>query len=80
MKKITIYLSSTYDDLKEYRRSVFGALRKSGYEVIGMEDYVAADVRLVEACLKDIDEHVNIYVGIFAFRYGHIPPREPQRA
>ena len=36
----TIYLSSTYEDLKEHRRIVFMALRKAGYQVIAMEDYV----------------------------------------
>ena len=72
----TIYLSSTYQDLIEYRRAVVDALRKSGYEVIAMEDYVATDKRPLEACLKDIGERADIYIGIFAFRYGYIPPQE----
>jgi hypothetical protein len=71
----TIYLSSTYEDLKDYRRTVIDALRKSGYQVVNMEDYVARDERPVDACLKDI-EQVEVYVGIFAFRYGYIPPLE----
>jgi Domain of unknown function (DUF4062) len=69
----TIYLSSTYEDLKEYRRVVFDALRKSGYQVIAMEDYVATDQRPVDKCLKDV-EKADIYVGLFAFRYGYVPP------
>ena len=75
----TIYLSSTYEDLKDHRRVVFDALRKSGYQVIAMEDYVATDRRPVEACLRDIDENAQIYVGIFAFRYGYVPPAEHVR-
>ncbi len=71
----TIYLSSTYEDLKEYRRIVFDALRKSKYTVIAMEDYVATDKRPVEKCLVDVARS-DIYVGIFAFRYGYIPPSE----
>ena len=71
----TIYLSSTYEDLKDYRRTVIDALRKSGYRVFNMEDYVARDERPVDACLKDIDQ-VELYIGIFAFRYGYIPPLE----
>jgi Domain of unknown function (DUF4062) len=39
----TIYLSSTYEDLRDYRSVVFEALRKSGYQVIAMEDYVATE-------------------------------------
>lgn len=75
----TIYLSSTYQDLIEYRRAVYDALRKSGYEVIAMEDYVATDSRPLEECLKDIGKRANIYIGIFAFRYGYIPPQEHVR-
>ena len=73
-QEITIYLSSTYEDLKEYRQAVFGALRKN-YRVIAMEDYLAADVRPVDKCLRDVGRS-DIYLGIFAFRYGHIPPPE----
>lgn len=69
----TIYLSSTYEDLKEYREVVCKALRKSGYDVIAMEDYVAADQRPVDKCLADVAK-VDIYVGVFAFRYGYVPP------
>jgi formylglycine-generating enzyme required for sulfatase activity len=69
----TIYLSSTYEDLKEYREVVYKALRQSGYDVIAMEDYVAADQRPVEKCLEDVAK-ADIYVGIFAFRYGYVPP------
>ena len=75
----TIYLSSTYEDLIEYRRAVFDALQKSGYEVIAMENYIATDSRPLEECLKDIGKHANIYIGIFAFRYGYIPPQEHVR-
>jgi hypothetical protein len=68
----TIYLSSTYEDLKDYRRAVYEALRKAGHQVIAMEDYVATDQRPVNKCLKDV-ELADIYVGFFAFRYGDIP-------
>jgi formylglycine-generating enzyme required for sulfatase activity len=70
----TIYLSSTYEDLQDHRRVVHEALRKSGYRVIAMEDYVAADNRPLKACLDDIHDEVQIYVGLFAFRYGYVPP------
>ena len=71
----TIYLSSTYEDLKDYRSAVFEALRKAGYEVKAMEDYVATDRRPVDKCLADVAE-AHIYVGLFAFRYGYVPPAE----
>jgi len=69
----TIYLSSTYEDLKDYRRVVVEALRKSGHDIVAMEDYVATDQRPVDKCLRDVQQ-ADIYVGLFAFRYGYIPP------
>jgi formylglycine-generating enzyme required for sulfatase activity len=73
---IRIYLSSTFEDLQDYRKAVFDALSKvSHYKVIAMENYVATDRRPVEKCLQDVaDSH--IYVGLFGFRYGYIPPPE----
>jgi len=54
MAKPIIYLSSTYEDLKDYRRAVFEALRKAGYEVIAMEEYVARDQRPIEKGFLDL--------------------------
>jgi hypothetical protein len=71
----TIYLSSTYEDLKDFQSAVVHALRQSEYRVVAMEDYVATDQRPVDKCLKDV-ERADIYVGVFAFRYGYIPPSE----
>jgi hypothetical protein len=44
-------------------------------EVKGMEDYVAADDRPLDKCLEDV-EKCDVYVGIFAFRYGFIPDND----
>ncbi len=71
----TIYLSSTYEDLKDHRRVLYEYLHKAGHHVIAMEDYVATDQRPVDKCLKDV-EASDIYVGLFAFRYGYVPPSE----
>lgn len=73
---ITIYLSSTFEDLKDYRKAVYDALSKvSHYKVIAMENYVATDQRPVDKCLKDVAK-ADIYVGLFGFRYGYVPPAE----
>jgi hypothetical protein len=68
-----IYLSSTYYDLAEHRAAVARVLRQMGHEVIGMEEYVAEGARPLERCLQDVDS-ASIYVGIFAWRYGYVPP------
>jgi len=69
-----VYISSTYNDLKDYRESVYRALSKiEAVNVIAMEDYVATDQRPVDKCMSDV-EKCDVYVGIFAWRYGYIPP------
>jgi hypothetical protein len=67
-----VYISSTFDDLEEIREGVAKALRLHSHEVVAMEDYVAQDARPLDACLRDVAAS-DVYVGIFAFRYGHIP-------
>ena len=67
-----IYISSTYEDLREYREAVYHALRKIKADVIAMEEYVAKNQRPLQKCLEDVASS-DIYVGIFAWRYGYIP-------
>ncbi len=74
-----VYLSGTYKDLTEYRKAAYQQLRTMRHDVIGMEDYVAADERPLQKCLADLAES-DVYLGIFGWRYGFIPPRKnPQR-
>ncbi|MDO9599911.1 MAG: DUF4062 domain-containing protein [Azoarcus sp.] len=70
----TVYLSSSFNDLKSHREAVYKALNElTGVKVIAMEDYVARDDRPLAACLKDVGA-CDIYVGLFAWRYGFVPP------
>ena len=75
MKRLRVYLSSTYEDLRAYREAVSAALRKSGLDVAQMEDYTAADERPLDLCLRDVGQS-EIYVGLFAWRYGYVPPAD----
>lgn len=68
-----VYVSSTYDDLVPYRRSVTGVIRRLGAVDISMEDFGARDQRPIELCLKLLQEQTDVYVGIFAYRYGYVP-------
>jgi hypothetical protein len=70
---VKIYLSSTFEDLREYRRVVYDTLERAGHEVAWMEHYVASDERPVDKCLDDV-VNAEVYVGIFAWRYGYVPP------
>ncbi|HEY6345757.1 MAG TPA: DUF4062 domain-containing protein [Bryobacteraceae bacterium] len=70
-----VYISSTFEDLLKYRSALYSALRKMAYDVQAMEDYVARDDRLVHRCLADVAA-CDFYIGIFAQRYGWIPPED----
>ena len=67
-----VYVSSTYADLKEQRAIVCDVLARMRYVPIAMEDYVARDARVTDECLRDVAE-CEIYLGILAWRYGHVP-------
>jgi len=72
-----IYISSTFEDLKDYRKAVYHVLQQLGHTVIAMEDYVASDKRPLQKCLEDVGS-CDIYIGLFAWRYGFIPPNHSQ--
>ena len=72
VNKVKIYLSSTYKDLRRHRATLARAMRKAGYEVVMMEEYVARDQRVEFACMGDV-VGCDVYVGVFAWRYGHVP-------
>lgn len=75
-----IYLSSTYADLKSHRDAVYRQLTKlAGHQVVAMEDYVASDERPLARCLDDV-EGCDIYIGIFAWRYGFVPKADNPEA
>ncbi|MEU6377659.1 DUF4062 domain-containing protein [Streptomyces sp. NPDC046909] len=76
VRRVKVYLSSTWSDLKEYRAAVLAALRRLPLDVVTMEDYTASDERPVEKCLADVAS-CDIYIGIFALRYGHVPEQGP---
>lgn len=67
-----IYVSSTFVDLKGFRERVSNVIRRMGDLDVAMEYYVAEDSRPVDRCLADVAE-CDIYVGIFAWRYGFVP-------
>ena len=70
-----IYLSSTYEDLKDHRSAVAQTLRRYGHGVVAMEDDVASERRPLATSLEDI-RGSDACVGIVAWRYGYVPPSE----
>jgi Domain of unknown function (DUF4062) len=71
LKKVMI--SSTAHDMPEHREQVMHACMRLGmFYPDMMEHLTATDANALEASLKMVDK-AEIYVGVFAFRYGYVP-------
>lgn len=66
------FLSSTYVDLADYRKATTEALERLGHQVERMEIFGARPEEPKEACLAEI-EACDLFVGLYAHRYGHVP-------
>lgn len=72
MKTYSLFLSSTFIDLKEHRRSAIDALDRLGQKVDRMEIFGARPDEPKTGCLKEV-ESCDLFVGIYAHRYGFVP-------
>ena len=71
-RPLSIFISSTSEDLRAQRAAVRDALRDLGQLPIVMEQFPAQDVTAVQVCKRAIDD-ADILIGIYAHRYGWIP-------
>ena len=71
-----IFVSSSFEDLQEHRAAAIRVLRQLGHEVLAMEDIVAASATPLGRVVEMIDRS-EAYVGLFAWRYGFVPGRDP---
>lgn len=62
-----VYISSTFEDLKEERRRVSDAILSVGHQPAKMEVYAAASRPPQEHCLANVRSFYK-YIGV-AFRY-----------
>jgi len=67
-----VFISSTYDDLIEYRAAVTEAILSLGLFPSGMENWSLRDENAIQLCQRKIDE-AEVFVGIYAYRYGWTP-------
>jgi hypothetical protein len=65
-------VSSTALDLPEHRKEVKDACLRMGMFPMMMELMPGRDAEITSAALRMVDE-ADIYLGIFAYRYGYIP-------
>ncbi len=78
MNKPTAIISSTVRDLPEYRDEVMhGCLRLDVFPKM-MEHLPALDADAIAASLTLVDQ-ADLYIGIFAHRYGYVPAENNPR-
>lgn len=73
-KKYSVFVSSTYEDLKEARQEIVNALLQMDCFPVGMEYFNASDKSQWEVIKSLIDE-CDYYVLIIAGRYGSVEPK-----
>ncbi len=72
-KKLQVFVSSTYLDLKKERQGAVQAILKSGHIPAGMELFTAGSESQLETIKRWIDE-ADIYMLILGGRYGSLEP------
>lgn len=69
LQLVKVYISSTFEDLVDYRTAAADVLRKLGHDVLGMEQYVAESARPVDRCVQDAGA-ADVLILVLAWRYG----------
>ena len=72
-----IFVSSTFEDLREHREAALRALRQLGHDVVAMEDFTASSAPPVErgartrALVPGLRRHLRVALRLRASRGGH---------
>lgn len=69
---VPVFVGSTFEDLKDYRRAVRDSLSQLETIVRGMEYFGSKPCSPVEECLAVV-RSCKIYIGVFGMRYGTVP-------
>jgi tetratricopeptide (TPR) repeat protein len=67
-----IFLSSTFIDLENYREAAVHACRRVGLIPIYMEDFPPDPRDAIAFCKAKVEE-ADLFLGIYAHRYGYVP-------
>ena len=67
----SVFLSSTFEDMKEYRKAIIDRIIKRKMVPICMENW-GANANKVTSVITDEVKKADIYLGIFGTRYGYV--------
>jgi hypothetical protein len=73
-KRLQVFVSSTFSDLKEERQAAVEAILSAGHIPAGMELFAAGDESQMDVIKQWIDES-DVYLLILGGRYGSIEPK-----
>ena len=73
-KRLQVFVSSTFSDLREERQAAVEAILSAGHIPAGMELFAAGDESQMEVIKQWIDES-DVYLLIVGGRYGSIEPK-----
>lgn len=73
-KKLQVFISSTYKDLKAERQAAVEAILKAGHIPAGMELFSAGSESQLETIRRWIDES-DVYMLVLGGRYGSVDPK-----
>jgi len=71
-QRFRVFVSSTTEDLQEYRHRVCEVIKNCGHKPLTMDDFQARAARPIDTCLAEVGG-CDMYVGLVGFRYGDIP-------
>lgn len=71
--RIDVFISSTSRDLQKYRAKVQEIIWRLGAFPIAMEVFDATERNALQLCYDELKK-AEIFIGIYAHRYGFIPP------
>lgn len=69
---LNVVVSSTVLDLPSHRKAVMDACLQQNMFPIMMEYLPSSDTDAIQASI-DLVNRADIYIGVFAYRYGHVP-------
>jgi hypothetical protein len=77
-KKLQVFVSSTYNDLREERQAAVEAILTAGHIPAGMELFTAGDESQMDVIRRWIDES-DVFLLILGGRYGSLEPTTGKR-
>jgi len=67
----TIFLSSTYNDLKSHRKQIWQLFEDYDVNIRGMEEFGARPESPLETCLAEVEQS-DMYFGVIAYKLGSV--------